>query len=161
MSTKSTATAAVAATALALAGCGGGSSNSSSGGSLSAFKSGFQAQKHTFTQIGQDLQVAISTASGTSPSKIATEFTALASRTTQAATALRSLKPPANYQSEVNQLVSGFGSVAADLTAVSAAAQKNDATAAHAAAIKLVADSTTVHNADLKLTRELGLPVSG
>jgi hypothetical protein len=147
--------------AAALAGCGGSSSNSSSGPSLSTFKSGFQAQKASFTAIGTDLQTAIANASSTSPSKIATEFSSLASRTTQAASALRALKPPAKYQTEVGQLAAGFDAISADMTAVSTAAKHNDPTAARTAAAKLVTDSATIHNADLKLTHELGLPVTG
>jgi hypothetical protein len=146
--------------AAALAGCGGSSSNSSSGPSLSAFKSGFQAQKASFTALGNDLTTTITSASSTTPSKIASEFNALASRTTHASAALRTLKPPAKYQPDVNRLAAGFDSIAADMTAVSTAAQNNDATAARTAAAKLVTDSATVHNADLKLSRELGLPVS-
>jgi hypothetical protein len=154
-----TITAAIAAAALA--GCGGSSSNSSSGPSLSAFKTGFQAQKASFTTIGTDLQTAITTASSSSSSKIASEFSSLASRTTQAAAAIRTLKPPAKYQSEVGLLAAGFDTVAADLTAVSTAAKNNNVNAARTAAAKLVADSATIHNADLKLTHELGLPVTG
>ena len=150
-------TAAIAA--VALAGCG--SSGSSSGPSLGAFKSGFQAQKASFTSIGADLQTAITSAGSDSASKIATEFTALASRTTAAAAALRSLKPPAKYQADVGTLAGGFDSVAADMTAVSDAAQKNDATAAKNAAAKLLTDSNTVHTADLKISRELGLKSTG
>jgi membrane protein required for beta-lactamase induction len=74
---------------------------------------------------------------------------------------VRALKPPAKYQAEVSQLAGGFDSVAADMTAVSTAAKNNDAKAAQTAAKKLVTDSATVHNADLKLTQALGLKATG
>jgi hypothetical protein len=144
--------------AIALAGCGG---SSSSGPSLSAFKSGFQAQRVSFTKLGADLEKAITTAPSTTSSAIATEFTSLASRTKQTAAALRTLKPPAKYSATVNRLASGFDMVTADMLAIAAAATKNDAADARAAATKLVTDSATVHTNDLALTDELGLPVTG
>jgi hypothetical protein len=149
-----------AVAAVALAGCGGSSSNSSAN-SLSAFKSGFQSQKASFSKLGTDLQQAIATAPKSSNTTIAGEFSSLATRTTAAATALRTLKPPAKYSAEVSSLASGFDAVAADLSAVSTAATNNDGSAAKTASTKLVTDSTTVHAADLALTHQLGLPVTG
>jgi hypothetical protein len=148
--------------AIALAGCGGSRSSSSiTTPGLSALKSGFQAQSRSVTALGTDLQTAIATASTTSQSKIAVEFSALASRATKAAAALRALNPPAKYGAEVRELAAGFDGVAGDMTAVSAAAKKNDATEARSAAAKLVNDWETVQVPDLKLTRDLGLPVTG
>ena len=147
-----------ATTAVALAGCGG---SSSSGPSLSAFKSGFQAQKTTFTQLGSDLQKAITSAPSTSASAIATEFTSLATRTTAAAAALRTLRPPSKFSSQVSALATGFDSVAADMKSIATAATSNDASGAKTAAAKLVTDSATVHTDDLTLSRALGLRTSG
>jgi len=154
-------TAVAAIAAVVLVGCGGSSSNSRNSSSPSAFTSAFRAQSQSFTALGNDLQTAIATASTTSSSKIASEFRSLASRTTQAAAALRALKPPAKYQADVLQLAAGFDTVAADMTAVSAASKKHDRTAARTVAAKLVTDSDTIRAADLKLTHELGLPTTG
>jgi len=154
-------TLAAAIAAAALAGCGGSSSNSSSGPSLSAFKSGWQAQKASFAAIGTDLQTAIATASTTSAPKIASEFASLGSRMTHAASALRALKPPARYQTRVGQLAAAFDAVSGDMTAVSTAANHNDVTAARTAAAKLVTDWATIHAADLVLSHEFGFPVTG
>ncbi len=74
---------------------------------------------------------------------------------------MRALKPPAKYQAEVSRLAAGFDSVAADMAAVSTAAKQNDSKAAQTAAAKLVTDSATVHNTDLKLTQDLGLKTTG
>jgi hypothetical protein len=155
-----------AVAALTIAGCGGSSSNSSSsssssGPSLSAFKTGFQSQKATFSKIGTDLQQAITGASTSSNKSISSVFSALAARTTAAAAALRTLKPPAKYTAQVSSLASGFDTVASDLTAVANAAANSDASAAKTAATKLVTDSAAVHSADLALTHALGLPPTG
>lgn len=147
-----------AVTTVALAGCGG---SSSSGPSLSTFKTGFRAQRQSFTQLGADLQKAIVSAPSTSASTIVTEFTSLSTRTTAAAAALRTLKPPAKYSSQVSALATGFDSVAADMKSIAAAGSKNDTNAAKAAATKLLTDSATVHTDDLTLTRALGLPTNG
>ncbi len=144
--------------AVALAGCGG---SSSSGPSLSAFKSGFKAQRQSFTKLGTDLEKAISSAPSTSATTIATEFTSLATRTTAAAAALRTLKPPARFSAQVGALATGFDGVASDMNAISTAATKNDANGAKSAAAKLVTDSATVHTDDLTLTRALGLSTTG
>jgi hypothetical protein len=159
--TISTIGAVAAVAAVALAGCGGSnSSSSSSAPSLSAFKTGFESQKATFTKIGTDLQSAIATAPKSSNTAIESEFSSLATRTTQAAAALRTLKPPARYSATVSALASGFDAVAADMSAVADAAKSGNAPAAKAAAKKLVIDTTTVHSNDLSLTRRLGLPTT-
>jgi hypothetical protein len=147
-----------AVTMVVLTGCG---SSSSSGPSLSAFKTGFKAQRQSFTKLGADLEKAISSAPTTPASAIATEFTSLAARTTAAAAALRTLKPPAKFSSQVSALANGFDSVSADMKSISTAATKNDASGAKSAAGKLVTDSATVHTDDLTLTRALGLSTTG
>jgi hypothetical protein len=144
--------------AVALAGCGG---SSSSGPSLSAFKSAFHARRLSFNRVGADLQKAIASAPSTSASAIATEFKSLATRTTAQAAALRVLKPPAKFSSQVSALATGFDGVAADMKSIATAATNNDATGAKSAATKLVTDSATVHTDDLTLTRALGLPTTG
>jgi hypothetical protein len=148
------------AAAVALAGCGSSSSNSS-GPSLSAFKTGFEAQKTSFNQLGADLQKAISTAPSSSNSQIASEFASLATRTTAQSAALRKLKPPAKYSAALSQLASGFDTVAGDMQAISLDSTNNDAIAVKPAAVKLITDSAAVKAADLSLTHRLGLPTTG
>jgi hypothetical protein len=149
-----------AAVAFAIAGCGGSSSNSS-GASLSAFKSGFQSQKHTFSALGVDLRNTLLSVKGQSNATIASEFSSLASRATASAKALRTLKPPAKYSAQLTQLASGFDTVAADLQSLSSAAAKDDIPSARQAIEKIGTDSKTVHSADLALSQALGLPTTG
>jgi hypothetical protein len=139
--------------ALALAGCGG-----SSAPSLSAFKSAFTTDRAQFRQLSLDLQHEITGVQAKTDAQLATEIGALSTRAKRQASGLAALKPPANYQPDVQKLTSGFNALAADLEQISVAARKRDAAAASAATRKLIRDAATIRAADDALTSALKLP---
>jgi hypothetical protein len=140
---------------LALAGCGG-----SSGPSLSAFKSGFSADKTQFRKLGTDLASAVTGAQQKTDDQLATELSALAARAKQQASQLSKLKPPSKYKTELNNLVSAFNAVGSDLTSIATAATKHDAAAAGSATKTLIKDAAKVKTADTSVSKGLGLPTS-
>lgn len=156
MRSRPTTIATIAVTAgLALGGCGG-----SSGPSLSAFKSGYSAQKTQFTALGKALASAITSAPKETNGALATEFQSLSTRATAQAASLRKLNAPSKYKSELDSLASSFDTIAGDLHAVSTAATQGNASAAKSAAEKLVQDAATLKTTDTKLSQQLGLPQS-
>jgi hypothetical protein len=144
--------------ALALAGCG---SSSPGQPSLSAFKSGFQAEKAAFRQLGLDLQKTITGAKAKTDAELATEIGALSGRASQQASQLAKLNPPAKFKTSLTHLVAGFRSVSTDLTSISTAAVKHNGPAAKTATETLLADAAKVKTADDAITKGLGLPASG
>src|SRR5205823_1312733 len=116
----------------------------SSGGSLSTFRATFAAAKMQFQQLSSDLKAALSGAASQTDATLATEFSALSSRAADQATKLRALSPPAEYQSQLDQLAASFDKVSADLQAIATAADAGDATAARAATTALVRDAASV-----------------
>ena len=140
---------------LGVAGCG------SSGPSLSAFKSGFQADKAQFSAIGRDLQSSLQTAGKKTDAELGAEFSGLAARASQQAASLRKLNPPSKYKNLRDQLASDFDVVTADLSTIASAANSHDSTTARAATIKLIRDSATLKSVDDSLTTSLGLPQTG
>jgi hypothetical protein len=143
------------ALAAVLAGCG------SSGPSLSAFKSGYGAEKAQFNQLGRDLQTVLQTAGKKTDVQLGSEFSGLAARASQQAVALRKLDPPGKFKSQRDQLATDFDTVAADLSAISTAASAHNGATARAATIKLVSDSGSLKAVDQSLTSALGLSQSG
>lgn len=152
MTTRTMASAATLLT-IAIAGCG-----ASNGPSLSAFKTGFAADKAKFRKLGLDLQREIAGANAKSDAQLATEIGALAARAKQQAAQLSKLNPPAKHKTNLDKLAVGFKAVAADLKQISAAASKHDAAAARAATQRLVAHAAQVKASDDALTAALGLP---
>jgi hypothetical protein len=149
---------AVVIAALALVGCG---SSSPAQPSVSAFKSGFQAEKAAFRQLGFDLQKTITGAKAKTDAQLATEISALSGRASQQAAQLAKLKPPAKFKASLTQLVGGFTAVSRDLTSIAAAAVKHSGAAAKTATESLLADATKVKTADDAITKGLGLPAAG
>ncbi len=163
---------ALALAALSLSACGSSSSSSSSQTSSppkasapatpspGAFKTGFAKDKAQFTKLGNDLGAAIQAAPKKSNSQLASQFDALAARTTQQQAALRQLNPPAQYKAKLDELTADFGPVAKDMKAISAAARSNSASGARTAAARLVKDSAALKAADVALSTALGIPVT-
>ena len=145
----------VAAVLLAaiLAGCGG-----SSGPSLSAFKSGFRAEKKAFHSLGVDLQQAIATAQNKTDAQLATEIGALATRARQQASSLGRLNPPSRYRTSLKRLEAGFNAVAGDLQQIAAAATQHNASAARSATLALIQDAGKVKAGDTAISAGLHLP---
>ncbi|MFZ0041061.1 MAG: hypothetical protein WAK93_07130 [Solirubrobacteraceae bacterium] len=148
---------AAVALCLALAACGGSSSSSSSTASLSAFKSKFATDQTQFRQFGTQLGSSIAAAGSKTDATLASEFAKLSSTAKSQATALSNLNPPAKYKPTVDRLASAFNAIAADLSSISSAASKHDASAAETATKKLVGDAATVKSADTALSKPLGL----
>jgi hypothetical protein len=149
---------AVVIAALALAGCG---SSSPAQPSLSAFKSGFQAEKAAFRQLGLDLQKTITGAKAKTDAQLATEIRVLSGRASQQASQLAKLKPPAKFKTSLTRLVAGFRAVSTDLTSIATAAVKHNGTAAKSATETLLADAAKVKTADDAITTGLGLSATG
>ena len=139
---------------LLIAGCGG----SSKPPSLSEFKSGFQADKVQFRQLGLDLQRAIVGAKGETDAQLATELSTLSTRSSDQATRLKKLNPPPKFKGELQSLVAAFNAVSVDLKAISQAAAKHDATGARSETETLLKDAAKVKSSDDSLTSGLGLP---
>jgi TolA-binding protein len=139
--------------ALVLAGCGGSSSPS-----LSAFKSGFAANKQSFHSLGVDLQHAIATAQTKTDAQLASEIGSLATRAKQQAASLSKLNPPPRYKADLQKLESGFRSVASDLGQIATAATKHDATTARSATLSLIHDASVVKAGDTAISSGLHLP---
>lgn len=135
--------------AVAIAACG------SSAPSTSAFKTGFQADRAQFRQLGLALESAISGARTKTDAELAGELRPLATRAREQATQLAALKPPASYKANVAKLIAGFDAISRDLKQIANAASANDAQAASSATRALVADATSVKAADLAITNEL------
>lgn len=132
----------------------------SSGGSAAAFKVAFAAAKVQFQQLGSDMQAAVSGAASQTDAELATEFSGLSTRAADQASQLRALSPPPEYQSQLDQLASGFDAVSTDLQTIVTAADAHDGSAAHAAATALLQDAASVKRADDALTSALGLSPS-
>ena len=144
--------------ALALAGCG---SSSPAQPSLSAFKSGFKAEKAAFRQLGLDLQKTITGAKAKTDAQLATEISALSGRASRQATQLAKLNAPAKFRTSLTHLVAGFRAVARDLTSIAGAAVRHSGAAAKTATETLLTDAAKVKRADDAITKGLGLPASG
>lgn len=139
--------------ALALAGCGG-----SGGPSLSAFKSGFSADRTRFRQLGLDLEHAIAGAQSKTDAQLAGEIGALSKRAKQQASQLSRLQAPSKYQGELQKLVSALDAVGADLGHISTAATDHNVAAARSATRTLLSDAAKVKAADDGLSAGLRLP---
>ena len=139
--------------AAVLAGCGGNSAPS-----LSAFKSGFAANKKSFHSLGLDLQKAIATAQSKTDTQLAAEIGALATRARQQATSLGKLNPPSRYKADLAKLTAGFKAVAADLGQIATAATRHDAATARTATLSLIRDAATVKSGDTGISAGLHLP---
>jgi S1-C subfamily serine protease len=129
--------------------------------SLSAFTSGFAADRAQFRIVGLDVAAAVSGAPSQSNGALAAEFGALSSRVGQQAALLLELNPPPQFKAQLDDLSGALNTVAADLRAVATAAEAGDAQAAKSAAETLVGDSATVKADDDALSAALGLPATG
>ena len=146
---------AVVIAALALAGCG---SSSPAQPSVSAFRSGFRAEKAAFRQLGLDLQRTITGAKAKTDAQLATEISALSGRASQQAAQLAKLKPPAKFKTSLAHLVSGFRAVSTDLMSIATAAVKHSGAAAKTATETLLVDAAKVKTADDAITTGVRLP---
>lgn len=135
-----------------LVGCGG-----SSGPSLSAFKSGFAAEKKSFHSLGLDLQRAITTAQNKTDAQLAAEIGALATRARRQAGSLGRLNPPSRYRRNLKRLEAGFNAVAGDLQQIAGAATRHDATIARSATLALIQDASRVKAGDAAISAGLHL----
>ena len=141
---------ALVATAL-LGGCG------SSGPSTSEFRSGFQADRTQFRQLGVALQRTVSSARRKTNAQLAAEFTKLSKRASRQVERLAELDAPSQYKSALDKLLTGFRAVTADLKQIATAAAGNDPQAATVATRSLLSSAAQVKAADTALSDALGL----
>jgi hypothetical protein len=142
--------AALVAAAL-LAGCG------SSGPSTSEFKSGFQADRTQFRQLGVALQRTVSSARHKTNARLAAEFTKLSKRASRQVERLAELDAPSQYKPTLDRLLTGFRAVTADLKQIATTAADNDPHAASVATRSLLSSAAQVKAADMALSDALGL----
>jgi hypothetical protein len=155
--TSSSSSAAPAGTSSSAATAAGATSTSASTGSSAAFKRSFGASKAKFKKLGTDLASDVEHANTKTDAQIAAEFAELATRARQQATELSRLTVPATYQTPITALITGFNSVAADLTAISRAGVSHSVKSAETATRKLLADAAKVKAADNSVSKGLGL----
>jgi hypothetical protein len=144
------------AASVAAAGCG--SSKSSSSTSHVDFKTGFATSQKTFRTLGTDIAKDITGAGTKTDAELAKQFRGLATRANQQASQLAALTTPARYTKRVTTLVAGFHALKADLSKISTAATKHDASSAAAATRALLTDAAKIKTADTSLSKDLGLP---
>jgi hypothetical protein len=141
------------AIALTLAGCGGGS-----GPSRAAFKRDFAASQKQFRQLGTTIVSEIRGAGAKTDATLASDFHALAAQARRQASALLTLKSPAQYKRNVATMVTGFHALGGDLSKIAGAATKHDPTTARAATNAMLADAAKIKSADSSVSKSLGLP---
>jgi hypothetical protein len=144
---------------VAIAGCGGSASKSTTTSHVN-FKAGFSGTQQAFRKLGTDIAQDITGAGNKTDAELAKEFRGLATRAGQEATQLAALPPPATYKTQMASLVSGFRSLKADLSKISSAASKHNATSAAKATRAMLTDAAKIKTADTALSKALGLPPS-
>lgn len=148
-----TASAALAATLVLLSGCGGSSSGNSSSTtqansssstqtsqSPAQFKAAIAPVLSSFKSASQATGSALQKARSQTDAQLAMTFQQLATKWKTALSKLETLKPPPRFAAAYNRLKSQVSGVAADLGAISTAAQNHNANAARTATTKLIND---------------------
>lgn len=135
--------------ALVLVACGGGDDETT----VAEFRKEYAPISATVRGLGEDVGQAVTSAKDKTDAMISAEFSELAERTKSAAEELAGEELPDDptIESTRDTLVSGLNKGAADLEAISAAAEANDGPAAKAATERLVADSATIRDSRAKL----------
>jgi molecular chaperone GrpE (heat shock protein) len=143
----------MAATLALLSGCGssssGSSSSSPSAGSSSStqasqssaqFKAAITPVLNSFKRASQATGAALQQARSQTDAQLASTFQQLATKWKSALAKLETLQPPPRFAAAYSRLKSQVSGVAADLAAISTAAQNHNASAAKTATIKLIKD---------------------
>ena len=141
---------------LLVAACGG----SSSGGSTSqpaSFRSGFRLTTGQFKKTAHDIGVAVTNAPSQSNAEIASTFTRLAASWQSDVNHLKALSPPASVADQYTTMTDAATKAEADLNAIVAAAQTNNAGGAKLAAEKMVRDVLAAKAAALAIQHKLGI----
>jgi hypothetical protein len=142
---------------VAAAGCGSSKSSSSSTRHVD-FKAGFATSQKDFRKLGTDIAKDITGAGTKTDAELSKQFGGLATRADQQASRLAALTTPARYTKRVTTLVAGFHALKADLSKISTAATKHDASSAEGATRALLTDAAKIKTADTSLSNDLGLP---
>lgn len=143
------------AASIAVAGCGSGKASSST--SRVDFKTGFAAGHKEFAALATGIAKDLTSAGSKTDAQLAKEFGGLATSADQQASQLADLTPPAKYAKRMGTLVTGFHALKADLSTISTAATKHNATSAETAARALLTDAAKIKTADTSLSKDLGL----
>lgn len=136
--------------ALVLAACGGGGDDETT---VAEFRKQYAPISASVRDIGGDVEQAVTSAKDKTDAVITAEFSELAERTKAAAEELAAEELPDDptIESARDALVSGLRKGAADLAAISAAAEAHDGPAAKAATVRLVSDSAAIRDPRAKL----------
>jgi hypothetical protein len=143
------------AASLAVTGCGSGKSSSSI--SRVDFKTGFAASHKEFGVLVTEIAKDLTGAGSRTDAQLAKEFGGLATRANQEAGQLGDLTPPSKYSKRMSTLVAGFQALKADLSTISTAATKHNASSAETATRALLTDAAKIKTADTSLSKDLGL----
>jgi hypothetical protein len=123
------------------------------------FKQRFAISQAQFRKLGADIVHDITGAGATTDAKLQSQFTGLAAQAHAQAARLSRLTPPASYRRRLSGLVTDFQALGGDLTGISAAAGRHDATSARLAMTTMLRDAAAIKSAAAGLSRSLGLPV--
>lgn len=136
--------------ALVLVACSGGGDDKTT---VAEFRKEYAPISAAVRGIGDDVGQAVTSAKDKTDATITAEFAALAERTKSAAEQLagKELPDDPTIESTRDALVAGLRKGAADLEAISAAAEAQDAAAAKKATEQLAADSGTIRDSRAKL----------
>jgi hypothetical protein len=126
--------------ALAIAGCGGSSQPSASGA-----KASYASVRTQITTLGSSIAAAIGAAGRETDAQLASAFAAL-----------ERLKVPDSLTAKRDALRDALTKGTDDLGAIASAARASDASAARAAAERLIADSATIKQARAAFEQALG-----
>ena len=141
---------------LLVTGCGG-SGSSSTTANPSTFRTDFKLSLAQFKKTAHDIGVAVKNAPSQSNTEIASTFTGLAADWQADVTHLKSLTPPASVAGEFTTMTDAATKAEADLNAIVAAAQTNNANAAKLAAEKMVTDVLAAKTAADTIQHKLGI----
>ena len=140
-----------------LAGCGG---DDDGGGDTASqkeqFDEGYKPINDEFVAVGNDVGQAVQTAKGKSNQELATTFGSLATRVLALKDRLTDLDPPDEYKADADRLARSMDVVAADLSAISDAAERGDADDARTRTQGLFRHSVETRTARRTLARKTG-----
>ncbi len=141
---------AVLAAVLALSACGGDSAPTNA-----EYQKEFQPINEQIKTIGQQVGDTIANAKGKTDLELERAFDGLAEQTQAAASSLQKTKPPADVKPDVDALITALNQGARDLNSIASAAKANNAAAAKAGTVKLLADSDEIRRPRERLEKEL------
>ena len=135
--------------ALALSGCGGGGQDS--------YADDFPPIDRDLAALGSDVEATLRSANSASDAELARRFSGYANRLADIRDRLDELDPPASLKAEHARLTAAATATERALGDIASAARSGDATAAGAAATRLVRSGQVVDSARQKIANSADL----